>query len=382
MTITTTPDKIYSSLLSPAQIEILARSVPNTDMRERRQGNQKFKYIKKEYLYDQLDAIFGPDGWALTIDEVKVVNHEACEVKKDGHKIPGVTVTGMARTTIDVKVAGQVVLSKSNIGAHTIRQNAEDIGGAFENALKSAVTDAFKRTAAMLGRRLGADIEEQDPEELNVSEDANAPMTGNAPAAPRAAPAAAQATARPAAQPTTSATTAPAASQAQPAPQSRPAVASVQQTATPAQAAPAANAAASAPAPASNEEPASASTTRTESPSISPDAGDSLAGGNDEFAVHSKRTSDLIANIAGSNSEQLRIIAQHNFAAIKAATTEAQLRSCTAALTALLAYNASLAEPVGDLNKWVNYQIGQMNKRLSGIEGATIIEFNDLVPSA
>lgn len=381
MTTTTTPDKIYSSLLTPAQIDILTRSVPNTDMKELRQKNQTYKYIKKEYLYDQLDTIFGPDGWDLSIDEVKIVNHEACEVARNQQKVPGVTVTAMARATINVKVDGKIVLSKSNIGAHTMRQSVDEIGGAFENALKSAVTDAFKRTAAMLGRRLGAGIENQEPEEMNVSEDANAPMTGNAPAAPKAtAPAAAQATARPAAQPATQANAAPAASQTQPAPQARPAAASTQQTAKPAQAAPAASAPAATPAQVSVEEPVS--TTQTESPSISPDAGEALADGNDEFAVHSKRTSDLIANIAGSNSEQLRIIAQHNFAAIKAATTEAQLRSCTAALTALLAYNASLAEPVGDLNKWVNYQIGQINKRLSGIEGAAIIEFNDLVPSA
>ena len=126
-----------------------------------REGGRKGKAaVDPKKLGMLLDETFGPENWDTEVVHAPRIDHdEVVDAKRGRQRIFVASAT--CRITVRTE-AGKA--RRSGTGAFIVRRNLESdpeggVGGV-ELALKSAETIAFKRAAARLGRRFGADAGE------------------------------------------------------------------------------------------------------------------------------------------------------------------------------------------------------------------------------
>ncbi len=125
---------------------------PPEHLGTRKQGGRDLTYVEGWWVIDQLNAIFGYNGWEDRIEEFERLSAEWHEITGKGQRF-------------DVVCKATVVLT---LRARDCRYTHEGIGygsgmtykvgqeiDAYEGAGKEAVTDALKRAARKLGNRLG-----------------------------------------------------------------------------------------------------------------------------------------------------------------------------------------------------------------------------------
>lgn len=125
----------------------LSRDLPREAIKTRSQAGQSLSYVDSVYVIDQLNAVFGPDGWSATY---------GAPVIRDGER-PTVYVP------CELRAAG---VTRGDVGVGLAASAKPD---AFETAIKSAYTDGLKRCARTFGARLGLALYDKSQEAVGYS---------------------------------------------------------------------------------------------------------------------------------------------------------------------------------------------------------------------
>jgi len=136
-----------SKTLTEDQRAQLKRDMPRDAVKTRSQAGQTLSYVDSVYVIDQLNEVFGHDGWSFT--------HES-PVIRDGARAV-VVVSGVLR-------AGGVERGDTGVGLA-----AGEKPDALETAVKAAVTDCLKRCARTWGARMGLALYDKQQESVGYS---------------------------------------------------------------------------------------------------------------------------------------------------------------------------------------------------------------------
>lgn len=139
-----------SKPLTDDQRAQLKRDMPRDAVKTRSQAGQTLSYVDSVYVIDQLNEVFGYDGWSFT--------HEAPVIREGAR--PVVVVAGVLR-------AGGVERGDTGVGLA-----AGEKPDALETAVKAAVTDCLKRCARTWGARMGLALYDKQQEAVGWSFDA------------------------------------------------------------------------------------------------------------------------------------------------------------------------------------------------------------------
>ena len=128
------------------QIEQLLRPI-NPDRVKQKQG--KFAYLETWDVIAHMDRIFGPLGWDKTVVDLQPLFQSAGENGK--HSVAyRATVRVTVHTALAHKISEDVAVGSA--------LNQPGLADAHDLALKSAVSDAFKRACKDLGNQFGLSL--------------------------------------------------------------------------------------------------------------------------------------------------------------------------------------------------------------------------------
>jgi len=119
--------------LNDNQRKEIALDLDGARIRTREQAGQKLSYVDSVYVIEQLNEVFGYDGWSFT---------HGAPVIREGAR-PTVMVSGVLRA---------VGVERGDTGFAVAASDKPD---ALETAVKAAVTDCLKRAARTFGNRMG-----------------------------------------------------------------------------------------------------------------------------------------------------------------------------------------------------------------------------------
>ncbi len=149
-------------MLSEEQKKKLNADLPREDVRTREGGGGKaLSYIEGWRVIDVLNDVFGPGGWSYD-----------CTAKEERRDhVKDTNDKGQPRERWFVTHTAKCVLKVGNctIGDHGAGHGIDrDLGAAIESSIKEACTDALKRCAKSLGRRLGLALYDKDQEHVTA----------------------------------------------------------------------------------------------------------------------------------------------------------------------------------------------------------------------
>ena len=129
--------------LNDAQVKALDASIPREQIHTK-PGKGGLSYVAGGWVVDQMNRIFGPDGWSMAVLDLSPVPGAPQQVGM----IARVRVTLHERGE-----PGRTICSREDVAAGT--GHGAD---AWHQAAGEAVTDATKRCCARLGRYLGGQL--------------------------------------------------------------------------------------------------------------------------------------------------------------------------------------------------------------------------------
>lgn len=152
---------------SAEQNVMLAKPLSSSNVKSREQGRGKVSYIEGWHVIAEANRIFGFDGWARQMMELKCVAEKERTIGKTDSRpgYPGWGVSYIAKVRIAV---GDVIREGCGTG-HGIDR---DLGQAHESALKEAETDAMKRAFMTFGNQFGLAL--YDKEQAGVADEPSA----------------------------------------------------------------------------------------------------------------------------------------------------------------------------------------------------------------
>jgi hypothetical protein len=179
-------DYIYPSCLTPAQLQIIHSDIPPDHIKRRRIGGGKeANYTQKEYVFEELQDIFGIENVTReTLDLTELSNANVQLKRKEGDVDGWISsYRARCRLTINVRTDKETItFVREGTGtcSYTIALGDNLFPPeAMEIAIKGAESDALKRAAATLGRHFGAEIERQRGPEPVASASHTALQRGN-----------------------------------------------------------------------------------------------------------------------------------------------------------------------------------------------------------
>lgn len=147
-------DKITKQLSLPlAESAVFERKGP---------GGRMLSYVSGEWVYQELNRIFGPFGWSFRVDDLKQ------EVAEESGGMWNVSYLAVGTLTFLREKDEYELVRMTNVGVGHGRARGK--GDAIESASKEAVTDAMKRCAYTKGYPLGLAL--YDKEKRMVAPDA------------------------------------------------------------------------------------------------------------------------------------------------------------------------------------------------------------------
>ena len=146
--------------LTEQQRTALNADFPEDEIATRKGGGGKvLSYALGWQVIDNLNAILGAGSWGYTSDATR----EVCE-SRPGEKGPRWHVTYVCRCVLTLD--GGMPISDYGVG-HGVDV---DLGASIESAIKEAATDALKRCAKSLGRRLGLALYDKAQEHVAATQ--------------------------------------------------------------------------------------------------------------------------------------------------------------------------------------------------------------------
>ena len=112
-----------------------------------------FAYIESHVVIDGLNRIFGYGQWDTDVVEHRVLD---CSQRKQGNGRTGWAVTWYALVRLTVRSEGGDVAHYTDASCATAFN--PNVGDAYEQSCKSAISGALKRTARHLGRQFGLSL--------------------------------------------------------------------------------------------------------------------------------------------------------------------------------------------------------------------------------
>lgn len=152
---TFTAARVLTPLNDNQRVE-LGRDLPRDAVKTRSQAGQSLSYVDSVYVIEQLNLVFGFDGWSF--------EHSA-PIIRDGARAT-VMVSGTLRA------AGVV---RGDTGFAVAASEKPD---ALETAVKAAVTDCLKRCARTFGARMGLALYDKAQESVGWSFEAQEVIQG------------------------------------------------------------------------------------------------------------------------------------------------------------------------------------------------------------
>lgn len=138
---TTTPEQQKREEIKQKLSEKVEKNILST---RKGAGGGNFTYIESWKAIEIANEIFGPDGWSCHVKEIKTLSNEEIDGRWN------------------VVVSAVVAVNVTCLGTRTIHEDAgvgsatnRDRGGAFDNAIKEAVSDARKRALRLFGNAFG-----------------------------------------------------------------------------------------------------------------------------------------------------------------------------------------------------------------------------------
>ncbi len=129
-------------IFNQRQLVALIQKTPVEFVRERKgRGGMSFKYTTVSYVQDRLNQIFGW-GWSF-------------EVKEHGQSPEG-SVWVLGKLTILDQETKQILVTKEQFGSSEYKKDRAGKEIDFADDLKSAASDALKKSASLMG--LAADL--------------------------------------------------------------------------------------------------------------------------------------------------------------------------------------------------------------------------------
>ena len=133
--------------------EALQADLPRSVVKQRSQGGGGVSYVTGFYVIDTLNQVLGNGCWGYDIEDLRVVaTWEDDKKRARVSYLAIVTLHGMSLERITDTGTGHGI--------------DHDPGQAHESASKEAVTDALKRAAKSLGRRLGLALYDKSQEHV------------------------------------------------------------------------------------------------------------------------------------------------------------------------------------------------------------------------
>jgi DNA recombination protein Rad52 len=136
--------------------ETLAQDVPDDEIEQREgPGGRMLSYVSGFYVVDMLNQIFGHDGWAHEIRNLKeVVALREITTNSGVRFVVAYTCECILRVRHEKPNEHDTTHEDVGYGDGMDK----DAGKAVESAVKEAATDALKRAARHYGRRLGLSL--------------------------------------------------------------------------------------------------------------------------------------------------------------------------------------------------------------------------------
>lgn len=133
----------------------LQKPIPTSAIKKLKKGGTELDYVDNFFVIDELNRIFGCTGWSHTVEKLDIVD-DATSGKRSV-----LTVSCLGRLTVYLE---DRVLEMTDVGVGTNTANGR--GLAYDTAAKSAATDALKRCARLLGRRMGLALYDKEREHV------------------------------------------------------------------------------------------------------------------------------------------------------------------------------------------------------------------------
>lgn len=133
---------LETPIFSEKQVIALVQKTPKQFVRERKgRGGQVFKYTTVSYVQDRLNQIF---GWCWSF-----------EVKEHGQSPEG-SVWVLGKLTVLDPATKQILVTKEQFGSSEYKKDRAGKEIDFADDMKSAASDALKKSASLMG--LAADL--------------------------------------------------------------------------------------------------------------------------------------------------------------------------------------------------------------------------------
>lgn len=197
----TTPLRSPGSMTTNLQNEIEAKlwqPIPSTDL-EKRPGpaRQEVHYVKNPYHLHQLDLIFHANNWDLQILGTRIVTEkdvrplierwENKQKKTIAEDRILIVAQADVRLIIRFPDGSTAFRDGTGVSSRLVNPASANMGQDYELAIKSAVTDAGKRAATLIGNAFGRGLDKEgkqiylaDVESSQVPQDDN-PATNTEP---------------------------------------------------------------------------------------------------------------------------------------------------------------------------------------------------------
>ncbi len=171
--------------LSADQREAMNRDIPSDAV----MSKDGASYVPGFYVFDELNQILGPDGWSLEVRSSEWPHpvEKFTKVKTDRQ---GVVIKSyqsfraVARVTVRLSLVADPSVYRD--GSACGSGESPSMGDACHHAIGEAETDATKRAARLLGRRLGLALYDKEqrfvsdqPEPMDPLVIQHGPKTGN-----------------------------------------------------------------------------------------------------------------------------------------------------------------------------------------------------------
>jgi hypothetical protein len=162
----------WRDLLTDEQRRRINSPIPPKEIFQRQVGGgSSAKYVKKEYLWEELQEIFGHENITReTLDLQRVGDAVINMTQAKGPPVPGFASTWTCKVRLTIRIVNRdgrsATIIREGTGAATFMAKQAEVNvsqfEASEIAIKACETDAFKRACSSLGKRFGLEIETQE----------------------------------------------------------------------------------------------------------------------------------------------------------------------------------------------------------------------------
>lgn len=156
-------------MITDEQVRALSAELPRDMVDTRKQAGQTLSYVTAWRLIDLANRVFGFDGWASRLGEVRIVRESVVERtgrNDDGTSYAKRSYVAVVQASMSVSALG---IQHDDVGVGIGDASEANAAQALELALKAAATDALKRALRCFGMPFGLALYDREQEFVGAS---------------------------------------------------------------------------------------------------------------------------------------------------------------------------------------------------------------------